>query len=188
MTMECAVSGAVSFVVLSLGFPEPRLKTPNEIAPFLFQEVKTMSKGYEWRKMMFRLLIATAFAALFSEVSFAAPQKKANPHALEGTLEDGELVLEDKKDPYIVTGEYVVPVGAKLIIKEGVTLLFNKGSGLLAQGELAVEGVTNAPVVFKGKSSGIAYWEGIKIEKSDSSDISCAIIQGAKDAVTFSRL
>lgn len=135
--------------------------------------------------MSVKQIMLVAMFMGFSLLAVAAP-KMAGGNVLGGTQEEDAVTLEDRKKAYVVEGEYVVPVGKTLTIKEGVTVLFMKGAGLLVQGELSVEGATNAPVVFNGKSTGIGYWAGIKIEKSNSSDISCAVISGAKDGVTFS--
>jgi len=137
---------------------------------------------------MNKLMIGIVAASIV--FSLPAVEKRKGPealsHMLQGTQEADSITLDDVKDVYVVTGEYLVPIGKTLIVKEGVTVSFNKGAGFLVQGSLSVDGVTNAPAIFKGKASGIGYWAGIKIDKSDTSDISCASIQGAKVAIQFS--
>lgn len=107
-------------------------------------------------------------------------------NVLQGSQEKDELVLSDQKNAYVVMGEYVVPQGMSLKIENGVTLLFSKGAGLSIEGELLVNGTTNSPVVFRGQSTGLGVWQGIRIGKSDSTDITCAVISGAISPVNFS--
>ena len=97
-----------------------------------------------------KTVVAVLALVIMGEEVFGAEKKKGDvllSHILRGTQDPDKVVLEDTKDFYFVEGEYVVPIGKSLKVEQGVRIFFAKGAGLLVQGDLSVDGVTNAPVI-----------------------------------------
>jgi len=138
---------------------------------------------------MFRGISAFAFVSM-ATLAFSAPEKAgksvaeiAADHTLSGTQAQPSRVLDDKEAPYSVTSDYFVDTGTELVVKEGVTLIFAKNAGLSIQGSLKMEGSSEAPVVCKGKTTGIGVWGGIKVCSKSNVDIEWVSITGAKCGV-----
>ena len=101
---------------------------------------------------------------------------------LNGVQTDTVVTLDDSKGTWLLTGDYVVPEGCELKIKEGVRLVVNKKCAITIQGALDVQGTQEKPVVIKPAISGMGAWEGIKLMRS-SAEIAYLHISGAKDAI-----
>lgn len=105
---------------------------------------------------------------------------------LAGTQKEDILKLSADTKPYILRGDYSIPAGKQLEIEQGTIVVAEKGAGISAAGTLLISGTQDAPVTFMSKVPGQASWEGIKIQKSDSSRIQFAIISGAKSGIYVS--
>jgi hypothetical protein len=69
---------------------------------------------------------------------------------LSGKIDD--MTIDQSGNPFIITGNVIVPSGKKLVIKEGAILLFKPFTGLLIEGSLSVEGSLEKPVVFTSEN------------------------------------
>ena len=103
-------------------------------------------------------------------------------NVLSGVQTDTVVILDDSKGVWLLTGDYVVPEGCELKIKEGVRLVASKKCAITIQGALDVQGTQEKPVVIKSAISGMGAWEGIKLMRS-SAEITYLHISGAKDAI-----
>lgn len=117
---------------------------------------------------------------LFGVMTFAQEQKGKT--ILMGVQKDIVVTLDEVKDSYVLSGEYVVPKGFELKIKEGVKLVANKKSSIVIQGTLDIQGTKEDPVVIRASGSGFGAWDGIKLMQC-SGEISHAHISGAKEAI-----
>ena len=104
---------------------------------------------------------------------------------LSGTQSDLSRELE-AGSVYRIANRYIIPDSAEIIIREGVTLLFETDAGLIVQGKILVVGAQNKPVVFRGVAVGRGAWDGIKIFNNKGSKISGAWISGAKTGIDLS--
>ena len=110
--------------------------------------------------------------------------------ALVGSLQAEEKTISGRqaeplvelKGSYIVNAEYIIPKGFELRVCEGTTIVFldNVGLSVSSDAKLTVSGTSGKPVIFKGKSSGIGAWTGIRMENSAKVDICGAVVMGAK--------
>lgn len=98
---------------------------------------------------------------------------------LSGTQEKQFVELDRTCGECIFIGEYVIPKGCELVIREGVRVVFGLRSGLTVLGKLAVLGTDESPVILKGNGSGLNAWTGIKVARSENVQISYAHISGA---------
>jgi len=83
------------------------------------------------------------------------------------------------ESPYTLTEDHWVPEASRLIIQSGVEVRFGPGVQLIVDGQLNVEGTSEAPVLFIGSDG---RWGGIVINGRgyyDFSTISGAVITGA---------
>lgn len=65
---------------------------------------------------------------------------------LSGTI--GGMTFDQAGNPYIINDNIIVQKNKASIIKAGCVFLFNNFSGMIVEGELAVEGTLDTPVVF----------------------------------------
>ena len=93
------------------------------------------------------------------------------------------MTLVTGTSPYLVKGTYDVPPGCQLIIEAGTKLLFTKDAALHIRGTLSIKGSKEAPVVLAGKATGAGYWQGVRINRSDSTRIDYARISGAQKGI-----
>ena len=117
---------------------------------------------------------------LFGVMTFAQEQK--TKMILTGVQKDTIVTLAEVKGCYILSGEYVVPEGCELKIKEGVKLVANKKSRIVIQGSIDIQGTKENPVVIRASGSGFGAWDGIKLMQC-SGEMSHAHISGAKEAI-----
>lgn len=113
----------------------------------------------------------------------SAAEVLPDPLELKGTQTERVMILKKAKAPHIVTGDYSVPEGYELTIEPGTLIAFSRDSGLTVQGTLTISGTADAPVMFAGKVTGAASWQGLRINKSPSTTISHIRITGAKNGI-----
>lgn len=100
---------------------------------------------------------------------------------LSGLQVDESVVLDSVKTAYVVEGQYVVSAGKSLSIKEGVTVLFRQGAGILVDGgSFSAEGSVAHPVVFRGERKTPGFWKGILARSAVGMTVECAIVSGAE--------
>ena len=104
---------------------------------------------------------------------------------LTGTQTSALLTLGPKKT-YIFKNQYIVPEGCVLILNEGTQLVFEAGGGMTIRGKLVVCGTKKKPVIFRGASTGLEIWEGVKFFGRNGSSIVYAHFSGAKEAINLS--
>jgi hypothetical protein len=69
---------------------------------------------------------------------------------LSGIIES--LVLEQSGNPFVVTGDILIPVGKKLEVKDGCVFLFKPFTGITIEGEMVVNGTNYKPVIFTSEN------------------------------------
>jgi hypothetical protein len=69
---------------------------------------------------------------------------------LSGIMES--MVLEQSGNPFVVTGDILVPVGKKLEVKDGCVFLFKPFTGITIEGEMVVSGTNYKPVIFTSEN------------------------------------
>ena len=108
-----------------------------------------------------------------------------NPSSiLSGTQRVPSVRLTRAGSPYTVREQYIIPAEGTLRVEEGVTILFEAGSSMNAEGSLIMAGTENAPIVCKGKSSGFENWNGILLNSESAEYIfDCVQVCGAKRGV-----
>jgi PKD repeat protein len=85
-----------------------------------------------------------------------------------------------ENSPYLITDNCIVPEDSKLIIDEGVELIFSEDKNITIFGKLEINGTLSNPVTLSSETS----WNGISIQsKLDSCNISGAIISNCEDSV-----
>ncbi len=108
------------------------------------------------------------------------------PLELKGTQIEPIVTLKKAKVPHTIIADYVVPEGCELNIEEGTHIAFlSKNSGLSVQGKLNIDGTPEAVVVFAGRGTGPASWNGITINRSSSTTISNMRITRANVAINI---
>lgn len=78
---------------------------------------------------------------------------------------------EKKNSPYVVKSNLYISYGGKLVIEPGVTVSFDRGSGIAVHGELVARGTERNPILFTSSQSTYpseadALWEGIEFYDS----------------------
>jgi hypothetical protein len=69
---------------------------------------------------------------------------------LSGIVES--MILEPSGNPFVVTGDILVPVGKKLEVKDGCIFLFKPFTGITIEGEMVVNGTNYRPVIFTSEN------------------------------------
>jgi Right handed beta helix region len=126
-----------------------------------------------------QLLFASAIAAVLLTPSLRADESLK----LKGTQVQKALTIVRSTSPYLVTGTYEVPPESELIIEAGTKLLFVKDAALNIRGTLLIKGNEKAPVELTGKATGVGSWQGVRINRSNSTQIGYAPISGAKNGI-----
>ena len=102
---------------------------------------------------------------------------------LSGTQKELTVTLAKTQTPHVVRDQYVVPNGSELVAEPGATIVFEKGANIYAEGVLKFEGSEKAPVILKGKASGIGYWHGVIIKQSSETSFEWVQISGATEGL-----
>jgi hypothetical protein len=101
-------------------------------------------------------------------IALAAALQAEEPRQLNGTQAQKVMTLVRGTSPYLVTGTYDVPPESELIIEAGTKLLFAKDAAVNVRGTLLIKGSESAPVELTGKATGGPTWQGLRINKSPS--------------------
>ena len=126
---------------------------------------------------------ALSLANAILAIALAAALQAEEPRQLNGTQAEKVMTLVRGTSPYLVTGTYDVPPESELIIEAGTKLLFAKDAALNVRGTLLIKGSESAPVELTGKATGGPTWQGLRINKSPSTQIDYARISGAKNGI-----
>jgi hypothetical protein len=125
------------------------------------------------------LLLASAITAVLLTPGLRADESLQ----LKGTQVQKVRTIVRSTSPYLVTGTYEVPSESELIIEAGTKLLFAKDAALNIRGTLLIKGTKDSPVVLAGKATGGPTWQGLRINKSPSTQIDHARITGAQNGI-----
>jgi hypothetical protein len=126
-----------------------------------------------------KLLFASAIAAVLLTSAGRAEESLQ----LKGTQAQKVMTIVRGTSPYVVTGTYEVPAESELIIEAGTKLSFAKDAALNIRGTLLIKGTKDSPVELSGKATGAGTWQGVRINRSPSTQIDYARITGAKNGI-----
>jgi hypothetical protein len=84
---------------------------------------------------------------------------------------------------HVAPRDLKVEVGKALVVEAGTKLLFAKDAALNIQGTLRINGSKDAQVELAGKATGAGFWQGVRINRSNSTRIDYARISGAKNGI-----
>lgn len=122
-------------------------------------------------------------------VANVAVEKTKTGSMLSGIQSEDSMVLDASKSPYLIEGQYVVPAGKSLTVKEGVTLIFRRGAGMLVDGgAFSVEGTVARPVVFRGELKPAGSWKGVVVRSAPNLAIEGAVFTGAECGLKVERM
>ncbi len=97
-----------------------------------------------------------------------------------GTLPAGEILWDSSADR-LITGDLTVPAGCRLVIKAGTWVVLQKYRNILVQGEVAVEGSMQEPVVITSEKWEEP-WGGMEFSKGKARFAWCFVLNGGGDA------
>lgn len=96
--------------------------------------------------------------------------------------------------PYVVNGSLTIQNGASLTIQPGTKIYFHKDANLKVEGNLNINGTSNAPVLLCSDRLESIYtdepgqWEGIFIKRTGNGMIKNAVIKNASVGITSDSL
>jgi hypothetical protein len=90
---------------------------------------------------------------------------------LSGEQTEPVLVLAPREQPYVLSGDYDVPVGKRLEIRAGTTIVGSSRSQLTVHGELICAGTRDQPVIFCGAQHSSAWWKGLVLDGAAGSTL-----------------
>ncbi len=93
-----------------------------------------------------------------------------------------DTIWNEEGSPYNLTGDFQVPSGVTLTIKENVVVNFDSDYEILIKGAVSILGTVNTPVIFNGNSSGSAMLM-FKSTNLSNSSISYVEFYGPKNAI-----
>ena len=86
-------------------------------------------------------------------------------------------------NPYVATGNLVVPSGQTLTMQPGVTLIIGQGLNVDAEGSISAVGTPALPITIRGANSSL-YWDSIYINyRGTQSSFANCIISEATNAL-----
>ena len=83
--------------------------------------------------------------------------------------------------PYLIDGDYEIPVGKQLVIDPGVTVYFTEGSRLTVKGHLIAEATKLNPITFTSSPDSLGGWDGIYFEDTLQNNKLIHVIQDNSD-------
>ena len=83
--------------------------------------------------------------------------------------------------PYLIDGDYEIPVGKQLVIDPGVTVYFTEGSRLTVKGHLIAEATKLNPITFTSSPDSSGGWDGIYFEDTLQNNKLIHVIQDNSD-------
>ena len=83
--------------------------------------------------------------------------------------------------PYLIDGNFEVPVDKQLVIDPGVTVYFTDGSRMTVKGHLIAEGTNVNPITFTSSPDSSSGWDGIYFEDSPKDNKIIHLVQDNAD-------
>ena len=83
--------------------------------------------------------------------------------------------------PYLIDGDYEIPVGKQLVIDPGVTVYFTEGSRLTVKGHLIAKATKLNPITFTSSPDSSGGWDGIYFEDTLQNNKLIHVIQDNSD-------
>ncbi|MEN8158060.1 MAG: CotH kinase family protein [Bacteroidota bacterium] len=127
---------------------------------------------------------------LHGETVVYALFERSDQHLVPDTI-SGRLILDDPAQPWVATGNIVIPYGDSLIMEEGVVLYMRPGSSIVNDGFLQINGTRANPVTIDVNpsitgtycTSSPRRWGGIVVRSPEPTKISHALIRNASSGM-----
>ncbi len=99
------------------------------------------------------------------------------PTAVQGTLTQ-DTIWTARGGPYVITGEFTIPVGVSLTIQPGTSVFFETGARMVIRGRLVADGSENALIRFTRTPGSTGTWTGLQFNGSTTDNrITYALIE-----------